>query len=70
MGEKDMAAFLAQRHGLPPDDLGVQVLTAALGSAIHIALEAWVRDDGKSDLLALLDQAFDALATGMREIAT
>jgi AcrR family transcriptional regulator len=68
-GEKLMAALVAQQRGLPPDELGAQVLASAFGSAILVALEAWVSDNGESDLIALLDRALDALAAGMRELA-
>jgi hypothetical protein len=67
-GERVFAAHLAERRGLKPDDLKVQVLAAAFTSAIVVALDAWVRDDGRSDLMALLDQAVTALAAGMREL--
>jgi hypothetical protein len=68
-GEKFMAALLARRRGLPSDDLGVQVLAAAFGSAVMVVLDEWVKHDGKSDPLALFDQALDSLAAGMRELA-
>src|SRR5262245_16656679 len=68
-GERQMAELVAQKRGLPSDDLSAHVLASAFGSAINIALEEWVRDDGTSDLLALLDRAFDALAAAMREPA-
>jgi AcrR family transcriptional regulator len=67
-GEKFMAALLAQKRGLPADDLGVQVLASAFGSTVMVVLDEWVKRDGKSDPLALLDQALDSLAAGMREL--
>jgi AcrR family transcriptional regulator len=67
-GEKQMAALVAERRGLSEDELGLQVLMSAFGSAINVALEVWVKDEGKSDLLTLLDQALDALAAGMRQL--
>jgi AcrR family transcriptional regulator len=67
-GEKQMAALVAERRGLSEDELGLQVLMSVFGSAINVALEVWVKDEGKSDLLTLLDQALDALAAGMRQL--
>jgi AcrR family transcriptional regulator len=67
--EKRMAAYLAAKRGLPQDGLDVQVLASAFGSAINVALEAWVHDGGTSDLLAIFDQALDALVSGMRELS-
>jgi AcrR family transcriptional regulator len=67
-GEKFMAALLAQKRGLPADDLGVQVLASAFGSTVMVVLDEWVKRDGKSDPLALLDEALDSLAAGMREL--
>jgi AcrR family transcriptional regulator len=67
-GEQLLAAHLAEHRGLPADALAVQVLAAAITSTILVALDAWVRDDGKSDLLAILDRALEALAEGLREL--
>jgi AcrR family transcriptional regulator len=69
-GERHVAALLAEKRGLPADELGIEVLASAFGSAINVALDAWVKDDGKSDLPALLDQALDSLAAAMRELGT
>jgi len=46
----------------------VRVVGLALIAAVTVALEDWQKDDGKSDLLTLLDDAFDALAEGMSEL--
>jgi AcrR family transcriptional regulator len=67
-GERRMAEHLAERRGVPVDDLAVQVLAAAFGATIIVALERWVEDDGKSDLMELLDRALESLAAGMREL--
>jgi AcrR family transcriptional regulator len=67
-GDKRMAEQLARRRGLPADDLAVQVLAAAFSAAIIVALERWVEDDGKSDLLELLDRALESLAAEMQEL--
>ena len=40
----------------------VRVVGSALLAAVSVALEVWQSDDGKGDLLALLDQATEALA--------
>jgi hypothetical protein len=63
-----MAALLAKNRGLPVDEFGLRVLASAFGSAITIAIDQWQKDDGKSDLLALIDQAIDSLAEGLREL--
>jgi len=67
-GEQQMAEHLARTRGIPADDLGVQVLAAAFGAVIIVALERWVQEDGKGDLLELLDRALESLAAGMREL--
>jgi AcrR family transcriptional regulator len=67
-GERDLAALVAERRGLRDDEFGVQVVMSAFGSAVNVALEAWVKDDGKSDPLELLDRALDSLIAGMREL--
>jgi AcrR family transcriptional regulator len=67
-GEQVLATHLAAHRGLAPDALAVRVLAAAITSTILVALEAWVRDDGKTDLMAILDRALQALAEGLREL--
>jgi AcrR family transcriptional regulator len=67
-GIDHIARFLATKRGTPVDDLRLKVVGSALLAAVGIALDRWQRDDGKSDLLALLDRATDALAEGAREL--
>jgi AcrR family transcriptional regulator len=43
------------------DHLRVRVLGHALVGAVTVALDAWRADDGRSDLMALVDRAFAAL---------
>jgi AcrR family transcriptional regulator len=47
------------------DDLQVRVVGLALVGAVTAALEAWRADEGRSDLMELVDRAFDALAEGV-----
>jgi len=44
------------------------VLASAFGAAITIAVDAWQKDGGESDLLELVERAIDELATGLREL--
>jgi len=37
-------------------------------AAVSVALDFWLKDGGKSDLLVLLDQATDALGEAMGEL--
>ena len=68
-GGDALAALLAQKRGLPHDDLAARVMAAAFGAAVITAIDAWHRDDGKSDLLELVDRAMDALGRGLRELS-
>jgi AcrR family transcriptional regulator len=67
-GNELLASLLARRHGRPVDDLGIRVLASAFGAAITIAVDAWQKEGGESDLLELVERAIDALATGLREL--
>jgi AcrR family transcriptional regulator len=67
-GIEQIARFLATKRGTPVDDLGLEVVGSALFAAVSVALDRWQKDEGKSDLLALLDRATDALAEGAREL--
>lgn len=69
-GERRMAEHLAARRGVPVDDLAVQVLAAAFGATIIVALEKWVEEDGRNDLMELLDRALESLAAGMQELGS
>jgi AcrR family transcriptional regulator len=67
-GGEMLAAFLAHKRGLPRDDLAARVIAAAFGAAIITAIDAWHTDNGKSDLLELVDRAIDALARSLQEL--
>src|SRR4029453_588199 len=53
---------LNTKRGPPVDDLTLGVLGSAILATVTVALDAWQRDGGKTDLLALLDQATAPLA--------
>jgi AcrR family transcriptional regulator len=67
-GIEHVARHLATKRRTPIDDLRLQVVGSALLAAVSVALDRWQKDEGKSDLLALLDRATDALADGAREL--
>jgi AcrR family transcriptional regulator len=67
-GIEEVARFLTSKRGTPVDDLSLRVVGSALLAAVTVALDRWRKDEGNSDLLALLDRATDALAEGAREL--
>src|SRR5262245_36217580 len=67
-GIEEIAHFLASKRGTPVDDLSLRVVGSALLAAVNVALDRWQKDEGKSDLLALLDQTTDALGKGARDL--
>jgi hypothetical protein len=67
-GVAALASLFARKRGTDPDELRMRVIGSSLLAAVFVALDLWQRDGGKNDLLALLDQATDALAAGMREL--
>jgi hypothetical protein len=66
--ERRSSALLADKRGLPLEDLAARVIAAALGAAIITAIDAWHSDNGNGDLVELVDRAIDALARGMQEL--
>jgi AcrR family transcriptional regulator len=60
------AAFAATRG---PDDLVFRVTATALIDAILWASDRWQAGDGKGDLLALVDEATDALVDGVAGVS-
>jgi AcrR family transcriptional regulator len=63
-----LATLLAERRGLPPDQLNLRVIASAFWSVLMTAIDAWQKEDAKRDLLAVVDQAIDALAEGLGEL--
>jgi AcrR family transcriptional regulator len=66
-GVELLMPMLAKQRGAD-DELRLRVIGTALLAAVSVALDLWQKSDGKRDLLALLDQATDALAEGMHEL--
>jgi AcrR family transcriptional regulator len=67
-GVELLAPLLARKRRVLGEDLPLRVIGSSLLAAVSVALDLWQRDGGNSDLLALLDQATDALADGMSEL--
>ena len=68
-GVELLSAGFAARRGLPrEDDLKLQMTAAAIVDAAAAAFDRWQRSDGKADLMALLDEATDALIAGVGEL--
>jgi MftR C-terminal domain len=66
-GVELLMPMLAKKRGAA-DELRLRVIGTALLAAVSVALDLWQKSDDKRDLLALLDQATDALAEGMHEL--
>jgi AcrR family transcriptional regulator len=67
-GVEMLVELFGGRRASRAELIRVRVVGSALLAAVSVALEVWQSDDGKSDLLALLDQATDALAASMSEL--
>ncbi len=64
-----LTSGFAARRGLgPEDDLKLQMTAAAIVDAAVAAFDRWQRADGEPDLLALLEEATDALIAGVGEL--
>jgi hypothetical protein len=68
-GIEQLTELLDSERRAGVDDLSLRVLGSAMLAAVSVALDAWQRDGGKADLLALLDRATDALAAATRELS-
>jgi AcrR family transcriptional regulator len=62
---KALARALADRGGRNPDDLAVRVSVAAVLAALREATLYWGEHGQDGDLIALADQALDALEDGL-----
>ena len=68
-GMEQVGAACAASRGLSPDDPVLQVTAAALIDAVGWACDRWQASDGKADLLALVDEATNALVEGIGGIS-
>jgi AcrR family transcriptional regulator len=59
---------LAAALGGDPDDLGLRVMLSALFAAMLVAVERWQHDDGRQDLIDVVDDAVNALAKDRPEL--
>jgi hypothetical protein len=68
-GIEQLLPLLRQKKGAA-DELHGRVTASALLGAVMVALDRWQTADGTTDLLALVDEATDALADCARELET
>jgi AcrR family transcriptional regulator len=54
--------------GGDPDDLGLRVMLSAMFTAMLVAVERWQHDDGRQDLISVVDEAIGALAKDRPEL--
>lgn len=66
--DDELVPVIAQRLGMPDDDLFPRVLAAAVNGAIRAATEYWLREDVDAPYTALLRQAVTT-AAGLAEHA-
>ena len=59
---------LSAAAGIRADDLRLPVTLFALYSATMVAVERWQRNDGRDDLMRVLDDAIEALAASTADI--
>jgi AcrR family transcriptional regulator len=59
-----LADVLAERLGRSPADLEIRSFVAAALAVWETAIIAWVEDDGRGDLMKMLDRAIDFLTAG------
>ncbi|WP_344671004.1 TetR family transcriptional regulator [Catenulispora yoronensis] len=64
--EDELAPVIAERLGLPGDDLFPRVVAAAVNGAIRVATEYWLREDVDAPYTALLREAV-LTAAGLAE---
>ncbi|TWF82362.1 TetR family transcriptional regulator [Pseudonocardia hierapolitana] len=69
--ERELAAAVAERTGTDPDrDMYPRLVAAAVGTAVHVASEQWLRADPPVALASLLDDALRQLAAGLPDPRT
>jgi AcrR family transcriptional regulator len=59
---------LAVALGGDPDDLGLRVMLSAMFAAMLVAVERWQHEDGRRDLIDVVDEAVSALSKDRPEL--
>ena len=59
-----MAAVLAQRLGMSPDNLEVRAMAAAVAAALWVAVEEWQTKDGQVELRPLIQRTLTTVLAG------
>jgi AcrR family transcriptional regulator len=68
-GIEELAEPFAAKRRASIDDLSLRVAASALLSAVAVACDIWQKGGGKADLLALFDDATDALGAVARDLS-
>src|SRR2546423_148885 len=55
--------FLAERHGLSPNDVGLQVMAATIVSCFATAVTCWLKDGAKGDIWRYVAEGLAACRT-------
>jgi AcrR family transcriptional regulator len=64
--ERELAAAVAERTGTDPArDMYPRLVAAAVGAAVHVASEQWLRTDRPPALGVLIAEALDRFAAGL-----
>ncbi|MGY6500387.1 MAG: acyl-CoA-like ligand-binding transcription factor [Acidimicrobiales bacterium] len=67
--EEAIAEVVAARAGITdPADLRPRLFAATATCTFRVAVEQWIVDDDRPDLLATLDEALDLAATGLADL--
>ena len=59
-----MAAVLAQRLGMSPDNLEVRAMAAAVAAALWVAVEEWQAEEGQVELRPLINRTLGTVLAG------
>lgn len=65
--ERDMAAAIADRLGLPPGDTYPAVAAAIVGAVIHSSCTRWAASEGARTLPDLVEEVFGVVAGGLAD---
>jgi AcrR family transcriptional regulator len=65
--ERALAAALARRKGLKPDDLKARLVAMVAAGAMRVASQRWYESGGKEDMTALSRRVVKALGAGLAE---
>ncbi|MGW0519970.1 TetR/AcrR family transcriptional regulator [Crossiella sp. NPDC003009] len=65
LAQEELAAAIAERAGLGPDEVYPRLVAAVVGAGSSVAVAQWLRADPLGSVVPVLDEVFDHIRAGL-----